>query len=378
MLKLGVIGYGVRMRSVVKDILECGGVTLCAVADPDPEVIKLGMEKSKHGECAYYKTAEEMLESEELDGVCVGTRCSLHTKYAIEVAKRGIPLFLEKPVSTTYSDLERLKAISYHSDKTVVSFPLRLTALVEYVKEIIDSGRLGEIQHVQGYNNVPYGRGYYHKWYRDEEETGGLFLQKATHDLDYINYLLGNKKPVSVCAMKSKQIFLGDKPKGLKCADCHERATCPESPENVRKLGDGYSIGEYCCFSEDTGNEDSGSLIVQYDDGMHVVYSQDFIVRGGAGKRGARLIGYYGTLEFDFYTGEVTVFQHTRPVTEKHTFTGGTEGHFGGDGKLAMNFVNVMKGVDISHATLKEGILSAEMCLGAKKSAEEKIFVNIN
>ena len=26
-------------------------------------------------------------------------------------------------------------------------------------------------------------------WYKDETETGGLFLQKATHDLDYINYL---------------------------------------------------------------------------------------------------------------------------------------------------------------------------------------------
>jgi hypothetical protein len=32
---------------------------------------------------------------------------------------------------------------------------------------------------VQAINNVPYGSVYYHSWYRDPKETGGLFLQKA-------------------------------------------------------------------------------------------------------------------------------------------------------------------------------------------------------
>ena len=377
MLKIGAIGYGVRMRSVVGDILKAGGVELAAVADPDPEVIKLGMKRNGHGECAYYKDAVEMLDTERLDGVVVGTRCSLHTRYALEVAKRGIPLFLEKPVCISYEELEALKGIMYHNEKTVVSFPLRLTEVVLYVKEIIDSGRLGVIQHVQAYNNVPYGRGYYHKWYRDDKETGGLFLQKATHDLDYINFLLGDRRPVSLCAMSSKQIFKGDKPAGLKCCDCPDAKTCPESPENVKKLGDGYSIGEYCCFAEDTGNQDSGSIIVQYEDGMHAVYSQNFVVRASAGKRGARLIGYLGTVEFDFYTGEITVYQHMRNVVEKHTIKGGGAGHFGGDDRLAANFIAVMRGEDVSHSDLSEGILSAEMCLGARKSAAEKVFVNI-
>ncbi|MEK0313207.1 Gfo/Idh/MocA family oxidoreductase [Cohnella sp. 56] len=76
----------------------------------------------------------------------------------------------------------------------------------------------GEIEHVQAVDNVPYGSVYFHNWYRDERETGGVFLQKATHDFDCINHLIG-LKPVSVCAVKSKQIFKGDKPEGLYCKD---------------------------------------------------------------------------------------------------------------------------------------------------------------
>ena len=57
----------------------------------------------------------------------------------------------------------------------------------------------------------------------------------------------------------------------------------------------------------DTGNEDSGSAIVRYQSGMHVNYSQNFFARRAAQARGATLLGYKGTLQFDFYTGELRV-----------------------------------------------------------------------
>jgi len=378
MLKLGVIGCGTRMTGVVKKILAAGEVTLTCVCDTDIErVKKVNLFEEKFSSVRYYSDAEEMLKNEELDGVCIGTRCSTHTKYALLVAKYNLPMFLEKPVCTTYEDLELLKTIDFMDNKTVVSFPLRNTTLVNFVKELVDSGKIGNIEHIQAYNNVTYARGYYHKWYRDENETGGLFLQKATHDLDYINHILNGLRPVRLCAMKSKQIFKGDKPAGLKCADCPDAETCPESPANVYKAGDTRPKGEYCCFAVDTGNEDSGSVIIEYESGMHVVYSQDFIVRNGASKRGARLIGYKGTLEFDWYKDTVTVYRHDADVIETHKL-GKTEGaHFGGDDALAKNFVKVMAGKADSIAPLSEGINSAALCLAAKRSAEEHIFVEL-
>ena len=378
MLKIGVIGYGNRITPIVDKLISTGEVKLAAITDIRNDEIRNTLEK-KDLECVtLYTDAEEMMRKESLDGVLIGTRCSTHTDYAVKVSKFGLPMFLEKPVCTNEVDLMRLYGIlPYMNDKTVVSFPLRVTSLFEKVKEIVDSGRIGKIEHIQAYNNVSYGRGYYHKWYRDENETGGLFLQKATHDLDYLCALLGDNKPVRICAMKSKQIFKGDEPAGKKCAECERAAECCESPENVKKLGDRYIIGEYCCFAVDTGNEDSGSCIVEFESGMHVVYSQDFIVRGLAGKRGARLVGYLGTLEFDWNSNKITVYSHTEMTKEEITPQASAAGHFGGDINLVKNFVEVMKGTAKSIATLEEGILSAKLCLAAKKSSMEHIFVDI-
>ena len=376
MLKLGIIGYGFRAYTMLKEILRTGEVTVSAVCDVSLECAKKYADENGVKDFNYYTDAKEMLDKEKLDGVFVGTRCSTHTDYALLVASYGIPLFLEKPVATNRKDVERLKGILYHSDKTVVSFPLRVTDIVLRVREIVESGRLGTISQIQAYNNVPYGRVYYHDWYRDESETGGLFLQKSTHDFDYINSLIDSVAPVAVCAMESKMVFKGDKPAGGVCDQCPEKSTCPEGPDNLRKIGVDPT-GNRCCFAVDTGNQDSGSAIVRYENGLHVVYTQNFVARRGAAKRGARLIGYLGTLEFDFPSASITVYDHASATKEVIDMSEDQGVHFGGDRRLAEGFIKVMRG-ESSPSTLAEGILSVEMCLAAKESTEEERFVPIN
>ena len=378
MLKIGVIGYGKRMEGLVDKFIATKQVTLAAITDIRNDEIKPKLDKLGYSDVHFYTDAEEMIKNESLDGVLVGTRCSTHTDYALLVAKYDLPLFLEKPVCTNEEDLERLCSILPTMDcKTVVSFPLRLTYIIEKVKEIIDSGKIGEIAHVQATNNVFYGRVYYHRWYKDSKETGGLFLQKATHDLDYINYLLGGLKPVRVCAMTSTQVFKGNEPAGKLCTECDKAETCTESPKNIKKANPKASPGIFCCYTEDMGNEDSGSCIVEFESGMHVVYSQNFIVRGLAGKRGARLVGYLGTLEFDWNSNKITVYSHTEMKKDEITPDASAAGHFGGDINLVKNFVEVMKGTAKPVTTLEEGILSAKLCLAAKKSSVKHVFVDI-
>lgn len=378
MLKFAVIGYGHRIGGIVDKLVNSGEATLTAVMDVDLDAARAKAAEKGYEKVTYYTDAEEMLKNETLDGVLIGTRCTLHTAYALLVAKYNLPLFLEKPVSTTEEDLARLATIlPTMNEKTVVSFPLRTSAILLKVKEIVDSGKLGSVEHVQAYNNVPYGRGYYHKWYREEKETGGQWLQKATHDLDYINYLLGGLKPVRICAAKSQRVFGGDEPAGKLCADCDKVKTCPESPYNVKKNGDRYLIGPYCCFAKDVTIEDSGSCILEYETGMHVVYTQNFVARNGAGKRGARLIGFKGTLEFDWVTSKISVFRHQENITEEYQINGASGSHFGGDQNLVENFIDVMKGLASSDAPLSEGIFSANLCLAAKKSSIEHVFVEL-
>ena len=302
----------------------------------------------------------------------------LHTKMALINAEYGIPVLLEKPVSTTDEDLASLEGILDTMDeKTLISFPLRVAPLAVRAKEIIDTGILGKISQVQGINNVPYARGYYHKWYRDDEETGGLFLQKSTHDLDLIQFILNEPKPVMISATETKNIFLGNMPAGLKCKDCQKRGSCPESDINVATYGDRYEIGEYCSFAVDTGNHDSASIMVQYADGMHAVYSQNFVARKAAGRRGLRIIGYNATLEFEFNSKCIDIFYHNENKNEHIDMTEECKhSHGGGDLKMIDSYVKMLGGAK-SPAPLSYGILSAKLCLAARKSAKENVFVNL-
>ena len=378
MFRVGVIGYGSRLNSFISTLDKVGGAELVAVTDIVDK--KEFLEENGHYGVKQYSDAEEMIENEKLDGICIGTRCSMHASYMAKIAKYGIPTFLEKPVGINEEDLALLSAIEGMEEKVIVSFPLRVSKITEYVKRVLDRGSLGPICQVQAFNNVPYARGYYHKWYRDDSITGGLFLQKATPDIDYVSYLIGEKKPMQICAMASKMYYAGDNPENKKCKDCEKRFTCEESIENLRladpTYGNSYKGELMCCFAKDTGNQDSGSFIVKYEGGMHVNYSQDFIGKYGAARRGARIICAYGTVEFDFYTNVVKVYHHLENVTEEHKLTIGGD-HFGGDEMLARNFVGVMAGKEKSNTPLSAGILSARICLLAEMSARNDKFYDI-
>lgn len=383
-LNVGMIGCGLRGRMVFSVIYknELGvKVNLAAVCDPKEREV-LTEEITKEGvDCArtrFYTDADEMLEKEQLDGIIIGTRCSLHTKYAIKALKKKIPLFLEKPVATTQADWEALRAAYEEAgSEVVVSFPLRITPMVREVKDLIRRLEIGPIQHVAAFNYPTYGGDYYHNWYRDKNETGGLFLQKATHDLDYLNHIL-ELKPIELCAMTSKQVMKGDKPAGLKCEDCPEKLTCREGPYQIVHTTGDFVHGDYCCFAEDTGNEDSGTVIVRYETGMHVVYTQNFFTRNKhAAKRGAIIAGEGGTIEFDWVSSEIIVRKQYTPG-EMRCKVETTGNHGGGDIKLAENFIGIMLGTETSETPLEQGLLSAHMCLKARQSAQEHSFVKLD
>lgn len=384
-VRLGVIGIGGRAQGMLSMIERVGHkIEMVAVTDvKSPDDLREMMTRHEwdHSNTRFYTDADQMLDDEKLDGVMIGTRCSLHTKMALKVLERDMPLFLEKPIATNMDDLLALrKAADKTRSEVVVSFPLRVTPHCQIAKRIIDSGQIGTVEHVQAWNDVPYGECYYMDWYRDENETQGLWLQKATHDFDYITYLLGYD-PVRICAMKSKQVFKGDKPAGLKCSDCDEWDECLESPFHryyTRGQSDRVRPSEkQCCFCVDTGNEDSGSALIAYDTGMHVSYSQNFFARRGAGRRGARLYGYKGTVEFEWATHEVKVHMHQSTCDEVHKINPGAGSHSGGDPVLADNFARVIRGEQKSVSPLSAGLLSVLMCLKAKESCLTNTFQEI-
>ncbi|MFH1007968.1 MAG: Gfo/Idh/MocA family oxidoreductase [Candidatus Latescibacterota bacterium] len=381
MLKIGIIGYGSRISSMAQSL----GVfdipyKVAAIADPRAEEIQKSGDALLQ-DAVFYPTADALLEDAKLDGVMIGTRCHLHTEMACKVAARNIPLFLEKPVAITFEQVRKLaQAFESVTAPTVISFPLRLSPVVQRVKEIIESGMVGTIEHVVAFNDVPYGAVYFEDWYRNYDQVGGLFLQKATHDLDTIQYLL-DQRPRWISAMKAQRVYGGDKPYDLRCVDCSEQDTCMESPFSLfhkRFEGDRVQQKDWkmCLFSEGIENEDLGNCMIEYESGAQASYTQNFFARYEAAQRGARLYGYKGTIFFDWYKNVIQVFRHTSPMVETIDFKGNMP-HFGGDRELCYDFLMAMKEHRPSRSPISAGILSALTCLWARESAQTRKFCEV-
>lgn len=375
---IGVIGCGVRARELLTTLRDMSMNTkITAICDPNgKEIIEiLRSEGEDVSNIHIWEDADEMLDNSGVDGVLVGTRSEHHVHFAKKVLARNIPMILEKPLTFSMEELIELRdAYEKSEKKVIVSFPLRQTPLLNLVCDIIAEGRIGTPEHVQAYNYVPYGGVYFHNWY---SRTGraGLFFEKSTHDFDWINRIVG-VKPTQIAVMTSQRIFGGDKPSGKSCADCEHQLTCMESPFLQKNFIYDNPQGTTCAFAEDVKTYDSAGVLIRYESGMHANYAENHFARKGAQLRGARVTGYSGSLEFDWYTGEAKVWRHHLPVAETYKLDNDF-GHFGGDTAMMFDFVKMMNGDGGTINTLEAGFVSTLMCMAARESLEKECFAPV-
>jgi predicted dehydrogenase len=390
MIRLGVIGHGGRIAGMIKDVFRKvePELRIVGVVDPDEVGARQRMGDRDRAEAVFYKTVDEMVRQGKLDALAIGTRCNLHAPYAAEAAKYDLPLFLEKPVAISMEQATALeRAFERSRCEAVVSFPLRVTPLCVLMRQYIEKDAVGEPIHVHAVNYVPYGTVYWEQPYRNYEITQGLFLQKATHDFDYISYLVGSPI-VRVAAMLTRgKTFGGSRPAGLTCDQCADRDTCLESPENRKRNGSGGNgwADKPCVYSVDSGlpdnptvsaNEDCSSALLEFASGAHGVYSQVFFARRDAAARGCIVSGNMGTLSFDWYANTMKYVRHHQPFTATEK-AGEDASHFGGDQELGADFVGLIKGKCRSRTPIQTGLASVYACLAAKESAETGKFVAV-
>jgi predicted dehydrogenase len=386
MIKLGVIGHGGRVSSFIRQCLRpvtTEEIRVTAIVDPDEAGARSRLDEADR-DVRFYADVDELVRRAGVDGLVIGTRCNLHTDIAIRAARHDLPLFLEKPVAISMEQAEALEAAFERSScEVLVSFPLRVSPLCELAREHLSRGLVGQPQHVLAVNYVPYGTAYWEQEYRNYSITGGLFLQKATHDFDYLCYLLGS--PITRVAATAHYggIFGGAKPAELTCSACDEEESCLESPRNRRRNGSGGSLDDHrCVYSVACGtpesgtNEDTSSALLEFASGAHGVYTQVFFSRRDAAARGAVVSGYHGTLDFDWYRNDLRYVRHHRPFSD-HVKAGEGLSHFGGDAELGRNFLGMIKGREKSRAPIQTGLASVYACLAARDSARSGKFVEV-
>ena len=110
----------------------------------------------RHGIGRWYKDAQELIDDDEVNAVYVATPPSSHATYAIMAMKAGKPVYVEKPLASSYEDCLRINRVSEETGiPCFCAYYRRQLPYFEKVKEIVERGVIGQVVNVQVRFAVP-------------------------------------------------------------------------------------------------------------------------------------------------------------------------------------------------------------------------------
>jgi len=179
MVNIAVIGVGNMGYHHCRVYSELPGATLVACSDVDESKLEIARNKFK---CKTYTDFKEMLSSEKLDGVSIVAPTSRHFEVALETIKNGIPFLVEKPIASTMEEAEELSQRAGEKDiPFLIGHIERFNPAVLKLKEMIDSGELGEIITVHA-KRVGL--------YPPQIQDSNIIVDVSIHDIEILNFLL--------------------------------------------------------------------------------------------------------------------------------------------------------------------------------------------
>lgn len=206
-MRVGIIGcggMGVTHMLSLKALAADYKIEVAAIAD----VREAAREKalSIWTEAVAFQEGMELLERAEVEMVLICLPSYLHTKYAVQAMKRGLNVFLEKPVCLKEEDCRLLlKAQEETGARVLVGQVVRMMDEYRYLKELITSKAYGKLQSLALWRlsgMVDWG---FENWFRDLERSGSVVLDLHIHDVDFLRYILGEPDSVRVNARKNQE-----------------------------------------------------------------------------------------------------------------------------------------------------------------------------
>eukprot|EP00743_Colponemidia_sp_Colp-15_P004930 GILK01005313.1.p1 GENE.GILK01005313.1~~GILK01005313.1.p1 ORF type:complete len:438 (-),score=68.48 GILK01005313.1:104-1369(-) len=319
------------------------------------------------------------------EAVLLTTPDAIHAEPAVAFANKGYHILLEKPMAVTEKEcVDIVTAVEKNDVILAVGHVLRYTPYSKKIKEIMDSGMLGDvlsIQHLEPVGWYHYAHSYVRGNWRKESESTFMLMAKSCHDIDLLRYYMG--RPIQyVSSFGSLQHFKSEnKPLGAsdngRCDDCSIEPSCPYSalkiymepfvtvghvgwpvkivcPEpSVESITEALRTGPYgrCVYQSDNDVVDHQVVNMQFEGGATasftmVATTKEICVRKTNiyGSKGQLECDGYAIKHFDFNTKQETVIRpQGAPVSTK------MQGHQGADFFLMDSFVKAVITGDRSH-----------------------------
>ena len=236
--------------------------------------------------CPTFTNFEEMMKTVKPDILIVTTVDATHNEFIIKGMEMGADIITEKPMTTDERKCQSIIDAEKRTGKKVtVTFNYRYSPHRAKIWELLRSGVIGKITSVDfhWYLDIHHGADYFRRWHRLRENSGSLWVHKATHHFDLLNWWI-DSDPSEVFAYGSLEHYGKNGAfRGTSCRTCEHKDKCKfywDMTKDKRLMAlyadnqqyDGY-LRDGCVFREDIDIFDKMGASIKYANGVQVSYS---------------------------------------------------------------------------------------------------------
>ena len=151
----------------------------------------------RHNVPKWYSDGSELINDPEVDAVYIATPPDSHATYAIEAMRAGKPVYVEKPMARNYPECREMLKVSQETGRKLwVAYYRRTLPAFLKVRELMEAGEIGNplmvnirLHQQARERNQAREEMSWHVF--PEISGGGYFFDLASHQFDYLDFLLG-------------------------------------------------------------------------------------------------------------------------------------------------------------------------------------------
>jgi predicted dehydrogenase len=284
----GARGVGMWGRDLVDRYADA--VEFVGLCDVNPLRVEVG-KRMIGAACPTFTDLGTMLSTVKPDVLIVTTVDAAHADCTVQALEAGIDVITEKPMVIDEAQCRRvLETEKRAGRRLIVTFNARYAPMHQKIKELLLAGEIGQVSSVDfsEYLDTRHGADYFRRWHRLRDKSGSLWVHKATHHFDLVNWWLA-AEPEVVSAVQSLNNY-GRKGRfrHTHCRPCPHKTGCDfywditKSPHLVAlyvgpEKADGY-LRDGCVFKQDIDIPDTMNAIVRYSNGVSMSYSLNTFV----------------------------------------------------------------------------------------------------
>jgi predicted dehydrogenase len=188
LIRVGVIGYGYWGPNLVRNFFETRDAQVACVSDLRAD--RLALLSSRYPTINTTQNFRELIENPSIDAVAVATPVSTHYELALRALQEGKHVLVEKPLASNTDQVQHLLDVAQKRKRVLmVDHTFVYTGAVRKIRELVDSGGLGEIYY---YDSVRVNLGLF-------QHDVNVLWDLAVHDLSIMDYVL----PFRPCAVSA-------------------------------------------------------------------------------------------------------------------------------------------------------------------------------